>query len=124
MSGFYDSMKNIAGSLLTQFGQSIVLRRTSEGTFDPISGENIGSIVTNYTCQAVVSPYKARRVDGTIIKVGDVEVTISGSSLSVVPSQSTDDLIFGGETYKIVNFEKVSPAGTDILYIAQARRGQ
>ena len=117
-------MKNIAGSLLTQFGQIIVLSRTSEGTFDPISGVNLSSIVTNYICQAVVSPYKARRIDGTIIKVGDVEVTISSKSLSVIPNQSTDDLVIGGETFKIVNFEKVSPAGTDILYIAQARRGQ
>lgn len=116
---FYSDMATTARNLISEFGQPIILRSES-GTFDGVLGEYTSSTVTNTTVNGV--------------KVGDIEnyKTLAGGTIEGLFEQwilddtrepdTGDKLVIGGVTRGIVDYETVSPAGTDLIYKVTVKR--
>lgn len=77
--------------------------------------------VTEHACTIVVTEYSQREIDGTLIMSGDKKVLISTSGLQVSPEPG-DEFRIQGERFSVINVQPLSPAGTVVLWEAQARR--
>jgi len=109
---------NISPGLLD--AQLVRITKGTRTTGSLSAGSNPTEQTVN--CKGFISEYDDRRIDGTIVKAGDREVTLIGRSLSssdsVVPNIN-DKIKIEGQTFKIVNPVKRDPAAA--TYICQAR---
>lgn len=113
----YTRTRATAERLISRFGQTGALRRTTSST-DPF---NPTQTTTDYTCTCVVLDYSKRDIDGTLIKQTDQMVYLSTSGLTITP-ETTDRLVVGGAVLTVVNVNPLSPAGTVVFYELQVRR--
>lgn len=102
-----------AAELIAEFGRVVTLRvRANEGeSFDPIF-EN-----TDTSVQAVITDYKSRDIDGTLVKIGDKRIIFANAVTITQDMQIID----GTTTYSIVQNRPVAPGDTVIVYKVQAR---
>lgn len=116
---FYTDLASTASGLIQDYGQQITLRSVT-GTFDGVTGTYTSSTTTNTVVNAV--------------KVGDLEQykTAAGGTIDGAFEQwilddtrepnTGDFLILGGLQHAIVDYENISPAGTDLIYKVTVRR--
>ena len=76
------------------------------------------------TGTGVVLGYKQADIDGTLIQTGDQQVYLSVEAENgSMPQPATGDKIrVGVEVWAVVKTERIAPAGTAVLYIAQVRK--
>lgn len=110
---FYDDMATVVTELLTEFGATVTLVRTSD-TYDSITGKSSGATTTDYDTIGVWRNIDARLVDGTRIRQGDKEVVIDAS---VEPLMG--DVIDG---WQILSIHEINPAGTVLAYVLTVRK--
>lgn len=115
---FYTDMAAVANELLAEFGASVILLRTTPGTFDPVTGTESGATTAELTTTGIQKSYKADLVDGTRIQQGDKLYILDDTQ---VPDM-TDQIKVGSEYWSIVNIDERSPAGTTLVYFAQVRK--
>ena len=126
--GFYDEMGECALDMLTEFGAEAVIQRkiaapvnqTTTETASPAPWELPETTTLEYPCKAVVSNYNESVLDGTTIKQGDKKIIVAARGLAIEPAV-TDVIVCNSVAYNIVAVSVVSPAGTPVLYIVQAR---
>ncbi len=125
MVGIYTRFRDgVAKNLLTKFNQgTITLRRVAQTTGALAWGAPSGTTPTDYALVGVVSGFNPARIDGTLIKLGDLQVIVGASGLAVVPDL-TDTVIIDGVSYAIVNVTRVPGAGATIVYRLQVRTVQ
>lgn len=100
-------------------GLAMTLRVTSAGTFDPATGQVLGSTTTDYACYGLLQTpgwkdsvtYK----DGTKVLSSDKAVLIAASGLGAVPAPG-DVLIVGGVTWNVMLVQTTDPGGVALLY--------
>lgn len=117
MSFDYDEIALTAKELITEFGQSCVLTKVTQGTFDGVLGGSTGDTTATHTVNTVIDNYSTKLIDGTNIKQGDKLAYIE----SDVEPLIDNTLKVGTVVHKIVNVKSISPAGTVVLYEAQVR---
>lgn len=115
MSFDYSGIQSTGLSLINEFGRSCVLKRITEGTFNPSTGTVTGASSTNENITAVFTDYNERQIDGNIIVRGDKLVLIAGTITEPKNNDEIDD-------WKIINIETVETGDTPLLYKAQVRR--
>ena len=120
----YGKYKKIAIKLLSKFGTSknIILKKdTGEPVSDPVT-KRVVKTYKNYSGYGVKLGYETEAI-GTldnIIKAGDVKIICI---FNEEPSEQKDQIIFGKDTYNIINVKKIDPdASTVVLYTLQCRR--
>jgi hypothetical protein len=121
--GVYGPIQGAAKSLITKFGQVIVLTRHARSTlgFDPIESEFYPTSLLSITGSSVNVSFSSKEIDGTNILRGDVKASAVFDSPSLVPA--VGDVITDGDTaYNIMSVEALSPGGVDILYTLQLRK--
>lgn len=122
----YDDMAECALDMLTEFGAEAVIRRNNAApvntttTTAPAPWAAPESSIVEYPCKAVVSNYSESVLDGSAIKHGDKKIIVAASGLAIEPAV-TDVIVCSGIAYNIVSVTVVSPAGTPIIYVVQAR---
>lgn len=104
--------------LLTKFGQSITLARTTGSSVDPVTGTVTAGSDASVTTTGVLLKYPDSMIDGTRIIASDRRMIVSNEQ---VPDPS-DKPTLNGQDWSIVNIETLSPAGTDVIYELQVRR--
>lgn len=115
----YSRATKTADRLLSRFGQTGTLSKSTPGAGDPW---NPGSpTVTTYAVTLVRIGYTLKERDGTIVQAGDDRVYIAVQSLSVSPDPS-DQLTIGTETWSIVASAPLTPGGVTLLWEMQIRR--
>ncbi len=119
MSFNYSGLSKTAVKNIAKFGRSVTFRSVTVGTFDTSTGTKTGAKDVDKIIKAVITDYKDRQIDGEIIRRGDKQVMIAGSS---VISPKTNDIIVDGSDYKIVNIETVQPGDTVLIYKLQVRK--
>jgi len=82
----------------------IIIRRTEYGEFNPATGAYDEGATTDYPCQGIVTGYSDFLVDGTLIKTGDRKLSIRQAEIAIQP-QTSDTVIFEGQSWAIVNVE-------------------
>lgn len=125
MSQFYDRMASTALRLIERFGQTITLRDTVPGEYDPVTGSQTPDVEVDQPAQAILQDYSLQQsgmsyADGTIIKQGDKKILVA--ALGITPPQLTTAVIADGATWTIVNIKEINPAGTPLVYELQGRR--
>jgi hypothetical protein len=115
----YAEMQAVADELISEFGQTGTVTRITAP--DPITGGD--GTEDDYDATLVPMAYSAREIDGTVIKVGDVQIYISAIGLAITPT--VGDLVsVNGATYRI---ERADPnrydGATDVVHIVQGRIG-
>ena len=113
----YAEIQAVAHELIEEFGQEGTVKRITPP--DPVLGGD--GTETSYTATLVPMTYSATEIDGTVIKVGDVQIYISAVGLAITPT--VGDLVsVNGATYRI---ERADPnlfdGSTAVVHICQGR---
>lgn len=121
MTGALDKkMRATAERLVDKFGKAITLRRTTS-TFDPSTGTTSES-TTDHSVNAVIEPYAERLIDGSLIQVGDMQVTVPAKSLSIDPDTSKDSVILDSVEWTLVRVEALYSGEQVATWALQVRR--
>lgn len=107
-------------------GAPAVLKRKSEGTFDPATGAVTGSTITEYNASAVRVNYKEYAYKNESIIYGDFQLYLCPvlQDGSDTPEPKHDDLItFSGDTFKVINIIPWNAAGVVCGWKLQMRKG-
>ncbi|WP_248739501.1 hypothetical protein [Pseudomonas sp. MWU12-2029] len=122
MSAFYDRTAATALRLITQFGQSVTIRATTVGEYDPEAGSAPPDSTKEQTAQGVLLDFTGQEFqNNSLIKQGDKKLKIAAQGLEWVPDL-LNKVIIQGRTWSIVPpLKEVNPAGTPILYELQVR---
>ena len=125
MSQFYDRMASTALRLIERFGQTIILRDTVPGEYDPVMGETTPELPVDQPAQAILQDYALQQsgmtyAEGAVIKQGDKKILVAAQGIT--PPELTTTVIADGATWTIVNIKQINPAGTPLVYELQGRR--
>ena len=116
---FYSDMAATALELLTEFGASVTLPRTTGGSIDPIDGYTVAGSDASVTTTGLLLPYKDSMIDGTRILSGDKELVLSNEQVPLPSDKPTID----GENWSIVSIKTIKPdALTPVVYFCQVRK--
>jgi hypothetical protein len=116
----YASAADTALSLLLQFGEAAVIRRTTVANPSPSDPASGSATTADYACRLAVFPIDLRDIDGTTIKAGDFRVLVAAKGLTITPT-TTDHIVCSAGTLAIVDAGRFAPAGTPTHYRMVAR---
>lgn len=130
----YDQAYETALSLLTSFGQPIILRRLSE-TFDPASGMLVETGSVDGTVMGVITsmPQSWQGGGSSGISIGETnQFSDRGIPLAIgermviidgtIAPLMTDVVVIRGDEWRIVGIETVNPGGLAIVYKLAVKR--
>lgn len=108
--------------LLTTFGQSVTMTRTVVGGYDPNTGVTSPDQVTTATVKAAILPYSNgdKLAVGDMVRQGDRKVYIAPGTFA--PDALTRLTEADGTVWQLESVEPLAPAGTVVLYTANATR--
>jgi hypothetical protein len=112
----YDRFAQLALNQIADKGRDITLLSRQRGGYNPLTNTMADASDTTRTVKAVFTDYKAKEIDGTVIKTGDKRCLIAGAV------DGKEILIDGADQYAIINIEAVQPGDTLILSKVQVRR--
>lgn len=106
--------------LLEKYGQHMTLTTRTTGTYVPATGT---SAVTEagQTVTGAVFDYPAHKIDGTLIRVGDKQVIVAASGLTVTPAPGMSVTDVDGNVFEVITAEALNPAGTAVIHTLQVR---
>ena len=115
---------NIFVPLATQlvdntFGFDATHRRVTR-SYDPDTGKNTVSNADTTVKITPPSPYDERRIDGTLIQIGDEQIIMSSNS-GVVP-QTSDLFVIGGNIWQVVRISPIVSGELTAAYSVQLRQ--
>jgi len=120
MTKFDDIFVPLAEQLIDDtFGLSATHRRVTR-TYDPATGKNTESNSDTTIVVTPPAPYEQRRIDGTVIQLGDQRVMMS-SKAGIVP-ESTDIFIISGQTWQAVAIFPIVSGESTAAYEVQLRQ--
>ena len=112
-------------SILRKAGQAMTLKRTTNGVFNPVTGDAGTVTVTSYTIYGITANYAkitmaaSMNENNTLILSGDKKLMLAAG---VVTPLAGDTITIQGVDWTIVSVDDVSPAGIAYYYECQARR--
>lgn len=112
---FYARMRATASRLVGSRGVAVTLT-DDEGTgqVDPDTGAWQAGTASSYPATAVIFPAKEVRRVG-LAEGTDAVAFVEADDLSVRPRVGWT-LMLGGDVYQVLDVERLSPAGTDVMY--------
>lgn len=115
----YARMAVVAEALITRFGATVTLPRTTGGTEpDPVTGESTDGAFATVTSIGLVKPYPAYLIDGSRILSTDRMLILTGD---VVPLMTDTPQMNGDTLGSIVEIKTVQPTDTILVYFVQIR---
>ncbi len=120
----YSQMVDVANNLLTQFGNTFTLVKTTGLTYDATTKKEVKT-TESYSGIAVKKAYSAEMIGNlsNIINMGDVSFICQFDDSTVVPTEGEDQIIFNSITYNVLHVTIVEPSGSPtIIYKLHTRR--
>lgn len=115
---FYGDMQTVAFKMLTEFGQSGLLRQSSS-VYDPSTGEAVQTDVDTVVTVAVLPlPRGKDEFAPELIEMSTNKVLMSANELvavSIVPGPN-DKVVVDSVVYDITDLTPINPAGTPVVY--------
>ena len=109
---FYSDMAEVAVELLTEFGKTITLERTTGKSTNPVTGIVTPGSEDNQETVGVIMPIKRPFADGFIN-----QTIISEANRQAILAPNVEPLITDKiNGMEIVNIDEISPAGTVLAY--------
>lgn len=123
---FYSDMATAATRLVTQFGKSMLLRRTVGATINPVTGTRSGGTVTNLATTGLFTKLTTKDIQRVSALSGGAN-RLNGSEVVIkltaaVEPLLSDRVVDGADMYEIVDVDEANPAGTVIAYSLIARK--
>lgn len=109
-------MSSVVDRLITNYGFTTTLRRTTSGGIDPVTGEDTTS-TADYTVTLAARSINIDRIDGTVIQSGDRMYSLTAE----VEPQNGDKLQVDGQFWDIVAIQPKQVQDGDVAYIVQVR---
>lgn len=123
----FDYTKSAATALrlLTKFGRTVTLRKQTAGAYDPATSSSTVT-TTDYTGTGALFDFNERLLgtqfaDGQTYQVGDKKLLLAPAGITTDPAPG-DLLIFGSDTWTVLNIKTLEPAGTPVLYELHLRK--
>lgn len=113
MPGRLDSLRNVASSLVTDFGKEATLTRVTK-TQNQATGRATESTTTESVVITPPEPYEQKRFPG--ITAQDVESVASVAGLDVAEPSIGDRLTFDATVHQIVDVNRVYSGRLVALY--------
>jgi len=112
----YDRIRSTASQLLERFGEQLTFTRTTQGAYDPDTGQPSTSTSTfsRYCC--VFDYSDAERAEQTI-QEGDRRVLAEAGDYEV-----GDKVTIDSETYRVVSVSESRPSATIVSVTLQVRK--
>ncbi len=114
---FATNMQTVALNLLTKYGRSVAFSRTVEGPYDPITSSVDIVSTTSYTALAHPAPYTVAEIATGMVTIKDIKLLAYSATLPLIGDAASID----GDSYRVMNVDKVSAQGTNIIYRLQLR---
>ena len=119
---FYSDLASVANDLLTQYGQTVALTRTTKST-DPITGVQTDVLTTASTCSGIVLPASKgtleafdNRLESGSLAGKDVRfLKLAAEDLAFEP-RPNDVATFASSDWLVLGCTQVNPAGTALVY--------
>jgi hypothetical protein len=117
MSAFYENLKDIADSLISQFGFRVTLKKPL-GAFDQFQGKRVYDDPEDPKWEL----FQGEAVQLDVDKTVRVDSSIGENSIVLLlvgtpkPSQVEDRMIVLGKEYVVSRVKDVSPGGVNLLY--------
>lgn len=126
MSAFYDRLAATALRLITQYGQTGVLKEVTPGEYDPVTGQGSEPSEITQVGQLILLEYTSNEAGvinstGSLVQEGDKKILVAAKGLEWKPTITTT-LDVDGRTWTIVNVKETNPAGTPLVYELHGRR--
>jgi hypothetical protein len=120
MTKFDDIFVPLAEQLVDDtFGFAAIHRRVTR-SYNVDTGKNTESNADTSVTITPPAPYEQRRIDGTIIQLGDQRIMMSSRS-GVVP-QSADLFVIGGVTWQVITIFPIVSGEQTAAYEVQLRQ--
>ena len=129
MSGHGEVLQQAAFDAIEDNGEPIIFKRTTTGTFDPVSGEDAGGVTTQFTRMAIVSKasgsvaaaFDNRFEGGTLIDTHLRAVIVAGLDLPFAPMPG-DVAEFDSCTWTVLGSTPERAEGLDITFNLTVKR--
>jgi hypothetical protein len=110
--------------MVKEHGQPVTLRKTNEGSFNPLTGKLVTTTYTDYSVKAYFFDFESEAIDGQSILRSDRRVVIPTILLNgnATPSPNATDKIVGvDDTVDIISVERITSAGAVMCYLLHVR---
>ena len=114
---FASSLQAVAQSLLSTYGRSVTMTRVTEGEYDPQTSGVTTTSSTTYTGYGHPSPYSVAEIAGAGVLATDIKLMFYGTTTPLVGDTASID----SASYRIMNVQKISAQGSNIIYTLQLR---
>lgn len=113
----YQKYADKAYTKIKKYGSPITVKRSGKKIYDKTTNTYIDN-GEEFSGVAIQRNYSQRDIDGTNIKIGDVQFM---ASMDKRP-QANDEVVFEGRRYTVINCQPLNVNGkTDIFVTIQAR---
>lgn len=117
----YASLAETGSRLVGENGRAVTIRTLNPAKlYDPTLDKVFSGHKSSADVMAVVTEYKLSEIDGTKIQNGDKKVIVSANA--EVQAGVGDEIVDGGEVYKIIARQDIAPGNKAIIYKYQVRR--
>ena len=102
--GILDSVRaalDTGWSALGDLKQPVTVRRITRGTYTPETGTTTDNVLSE-TVDCILSGYAAELIDGTDIRVGDLQCVIRGKDISFRPEQGDSVTLPNGQIWRVM----------------------
>jgi hypothetical protein len=119
----YASIAKDAKQAIADAGQQLILRRTGGApVFDPVEGEySAPGAAVDYTFRGVVLPSMPMWPSGRSTDSMEPSDQFVLMEPGVIEPMRTDFIVIDGGLFKVVDLERLAPAGVPVLYTLQIR---
>ena len=117
-AAFYNNMAATAGKLLSKFGSTVTITRTTGRTDDPVTGVVVNGTTTTYSPKGILQSYRDDLVDGTRILSSDRLVVLDDT----VEPLTSDKLTINSQLWNVVSITQSIPATIALVYFVQVRK--
>ncbi len=116
--GIASSLKKVANKTIMRFGGDIIIRRTTETSYNITDGAIIKD-TSDTTVKGLLEKISKTEVND-LISQNDKKLIVSGQDLTFTPT-TKDKILISSIEYKIIQIDVDSAENTDVVYIFYLR---
>lgn len=111
--------------MMKKRGRSLIIRRTTPGVYDPVTGSVGAPTIVDYPCWGVRQGSDSNSVSrylsittrtNSLIKQDDRIYFIASQELPIIPNPITDVIVVDGESFIIRESQELKPALVSLLH--------
>ena len=110
--------------LIKEFGQTVILRKVTTGSYDPSTGSTSSPTEADYSVKSYMAQFTLTELSLDTVVRGDRKALLSAYDTSgvLIPAPDESDLLVGaGDTVRVVATQTIYSGEDVVCYICQVR---